>query len=117
MSITYKNSRNLRHRSDAVIHNGVAYLAGVIASDSSADIIGQTRQVLAQLDERLAEAGSSRERILSATIWMVDVNRDIDAFNSVWNEWCVSERLPVRSCVQSIPLRGSLLEVAVIAAV
>lgn len=117
MSITYKNAKGLKHRSDAVIHNGVAYLAGVIATDVSDDMVGQTRQVLAQLDERLAEVGSSRESILSATIWMVDVNRDIDAFNSVWNAWCVPERLPVRSCVQSIPLRGSLLEVALIAAV
>lgn len=117
MSITYINRQGLIHRSDAVIHNGVAYLAGVIASDTSQDIIGQTKQVLEQLDERLIEVGSSRDRILSATIWLVDVNRDIHAFNSVWNPWCVQGRLPVRSCIQSTPLRGSLLEVAVVAAV
>lgn len=117
MSIIYQNPKKLKHRSETVIYNGTAYLAGVIPTDNKADITAQTQQVLAQIDERLAEAGTSKDRILSATIWMVDLNRDIDAFNIVWNQWLVEGREPVRSCVQSMPLRGVLLEIAVIAAV
>lgn len=117
MDITYQNPENLRHRSDTVIYNGIAYLSGVVPLDTSADIQAQTQQVVSQLDERLARAGSSKDRILTATIWLEDVNRDIAAFNAVWNEWVVPGSLPSRSCVQATLQKGSLLEVAVIAAV
>ncbi len=117
MDIVYKNSENLKHRSDTVIHNGIAYMSGAIPWDSSTDIATQAQQVLAQLDERLAEAGSSKDKILSATIWMLDVNRDVAAFNTVWNEWVVPGRAPARSCIQAVIQRGVLLEIAVIAAI
>ncbi|NYT82586.1 RidA family protein [Alcaligenaceae bacterium] len=117
MDITYNNPGNLKHRSDTVIHNGIAYVSGAIPFDSSADIAGQARQVLAQLDERLAAAGSSKERILSATIWMHDVNRDVAAFNTVWNQWVVPGRVPARSCVQAVLQQGALLEIALLAAI
>jgi enamine deaminase RidA (YjgF/YER057c/UK114 family) len=117
MNITYKNSANLKHRSDTVIHNSVAYLSGAIPTDSSADITAQAQQVLTQLDERLIEAGTSKDKILSATIWMADVNRDVGAFNTVWNEWVVPGRLPARACVQATVQKGALLEIALIAAV
>ncbi len=50
MDITYKNFKNLKHCSDELIHNGVGYLAGVIASDGSADIIGLVRARDARYD-------------------------------------------------------------------
>src|SRR5690554_2314677 len=100
MTTTYYNPQNLKHRSDAVIHNGLAYLSGVIPTDHSADFDTQVQQVLAQLDERLAAVGSSKERILSATIWLANLNRDIAAFNAIWNPWLVPGREPSRSCIQ-----------------
>ena len=36
--------------SDAAIYNGVVYLAGQVPDDASADMAGQTRQVLATID-------------------------------------------------------------------
>ena len=44
--IIHQNPENLRHRSNVVIHNGIAYFSGVIPTDSSADIRSQTQQVL-----------------------------------------------------------------------
>ena len=117
MEIVYKNRDNLRHRCDAVIHNGIAYLSGVIPKDASADISTQTAQVLAQLDERLAEVGGSKENILYVTIWMKDVDRDVAAFNKLWNEWLVPGRAPARSCIGSTVQRGMLLEVALTIAI
>jgi enamine deaminase RidA (YjgF/YER057c/UK114 family) len=117
MDIVYKNPANLKHRSDSVIHNGVVYISGAIPADSSADIKTQAQQVLASLDERLAEGGTSKARLLSATIWMADVNRDVGAFNAVWNEWVAPGRLPARACVQATLQQGALLEIALIAAV
>jgi enamine deaminase RidA (YjgF/YER057c/UK114 family) len=43
-----------------VIHNGVAYMAGVTATDGKLDIQGQTRQVLEKIDGHLAKAGIDR---------------------------------------------------------
>ena len=117
MTTTYINPNNLPHRSEAVIHGGIAYLSGVIPSDASVDITAQTQQVLAKIDERLAEVGSRKDRILSVTIWMKDVNRDVGAFNAVWNHWVVPGRLPARSCLEATLQQNALLEIAVVAAV
>jgi enamine deaminase RidA (YjgF/YER057c/UK114 family) len=58
--------------SGLVIHHasGTAYLAGQVAEDPTADVSGQTRQVLALIDGLLAEAGSDKTKILSATIFL-----------------------------------------------
>ena len=52
--------------SEVAIHNGVVYLAGQVAEDSSLDITGQTQQVLAAIDRLLAEAGSDKTLVLQA---------------------------------------------------
>ena len=56
--------------SEVAIHNGVVYLAGQVAEDSSLDITGQTQQVLAAIDRLLAEAGSDKTLVLQATIFL-----------------------------------------------
>ena len=56
--------------SQAVVHRGVVYLAGQVATRREEDVAGQTRQVLASIDELLAEAGSDKTRILMATVWL-----------------------------------------------
>lgn len=117
MTTKYINPDDLPHRSEAVVHNGIAYLSGVIPTDTTGDITDQAKQVLAGIDQRLAEVGSSKDRLLSVTIWMKDVNRDVEAFNAVWNQWVVPGRLPARSCIEATIQRNSLLEIAVVAAV
>ena len=69
--------------SEAVIHNGVVYLAGQVGNpgDSVAD---QTRAVLAQVDRLLAEAGTDKTRILKAQIWLADIT-DFAEMNAVWD--------------------------------
>ncbi len=44
--------------SKVVIHGDTVYVTGMAASDLSADVAGQTRQVLEQIDAALALAGS-----------------------------------------------------------
>ncbi len=88
--------------SELVIHRGagLAYLAGQVASDPSADITSQTRQVLAQIDSLLAEAGSDKSRILSATIYLPDMT-DFGSMNAVWESWVVAGQTPARATVQA----------------
>lgn len=78
-----------------VRHGGVAWLCGQVgAGDSVAD---QTRDCLARVDALLAEAGSSRERILQAVIWLADM-ADFDAMNAVWDAWVPAGHAPARAC-------------------
>ncbi|MEW9623941.1 RidA family protein [Rhodanobacter geophilus] len=86
--------------SEAVIHNGIAYLAGQVADDGGADIEGQTRQVLAAIDVLLAQAGSDKTRILRAEIFLADM-ADFAGMNRVWDEWVVAGQGPARATVQA----------------
>ena len=81
--------------SEAVIHNGVVYLAGQVGNpgDSVAD---QTREVLAQVDRLLAEAGTDKTRILKAQIWMADI-ADFAEMNAVWDAWVPQGNCPARA--------------------
>ncbi len=86
--------------SEAVVHNGVVYLAGQVADDASQDIAGQTRQVLAQIDALLQAAGSQRQRILRAEIFLPDM-ADFAAMNAVWETWVTPGHTPARATVQA----------------
>jgi enamine deaminase RidA (YjgF/YER057c/UK114 family) len=55
--------------SEAAIFNGVVYLAGQVPNDATQDIQGQTAQVLAMIDDLLAQSGSSKNHLLSVTIY------------------------------------------------
>ena len=81
--------------SEAVIHNGVVYLAGQVGNpgDSVAD---QTRAVLAQVDRLLAEAGTDKTRILKAQIWLADIT-DFAEMNAVWDTWVPQGHCPARA--------------------
>jgi enamine deaminase RidA (YjgF/YER057c/UK114 family) len=82
------------------VHNGVAYLAGQIAEDSSQDIAGQTRQVLAAIDALLGRAGSDKSKILRAQIFLADL-ADFAGMNGVWESWVVPGHTPARATVQA----------------
>ena len=72
--------------SQAVIHGDTVYLAGQVAADNSADVAGQTKQILQQIDGLLAEAGSDKAKILMATIWLSDIDT-FDEMNGEWDAW------------------------------
>ncbi|HEY8610706.1 MAG TPA: RidA family protein [Roseomonas sp.] len=84
-------------RSRAVIHGDTVYLAGQTADDRSADITGQTRQVLAKIDEMLAASGTDKSKLLNITIWLADM-ADFAAMNAVYDAWVVQGSTPARCC-------------------
>lgn len=102
--------------SQAVIHGDTIYTAGLVADDTEADVAGQTQQILAKLERLLAQAGSDKSKLVSATIWLADI-ASYDAINHVWDAWIAPGEPPARACVQS-PLAGAeyLIEIAAIAA-
>ncbi|MCI2260122.1 MULTISPECIES: RidA family protein [Xanthomonas] len=86
--------------SEMTVYNGVAYLAGQIADDTSEDIAGQTRQVLAAIDRLLALAATDKSRILRAEIFMTDL-AEFAEMNQVWEEWVSPGNTPARATVQA----------------
>jgi len=86
--------------SEMAVHNGVAYLAGQVAADPTADVIGQTEQVLAAIDRLLAEVGSDKSRILQTQIFLASMG-DFKAMNSVWDAWVVPKNTPPRATVEA----------------
>jgi len=102
--------------SQAVVCNGMVFLAGQVADDTKQDIGGQTRQVLAAIDKLLAEAGSDKSRLLTAQIFLVDM-ADFAAMNRVWEAWVVPGQTPARATVEAAMARPDyLVEIVVTAA-
>jgi enamine deaminase RidA (YjgF/YER057c/UK114 family) len=86
--------------SEAAIFNGVVYLAGMVPERGDTDIRGQTEDVLAQVEQRLIEAGSDKSRILHAQIYLSDIS-EIGAMNEIWDAWVVPGAAPPRASVQA----------------
>jgi enamine deaminase RidA (YjgF/YER057c/UK114 family) len=103
--------------SKAVTHNGIAYIAGMTATDRSKDIAGQTAEVLEKIDTYLARCGTDKSKILFATIYLTDMS-DKDAMNAVWIPWLGDLQRPARACVgASLASPDILLEIVVTAAI
>jgi enamine deaminase RidA (YjgF/YER057c/UK114 family) len=86
--------------SQAAVHGNTIYLAGQVAEDPSADVAGQTQQILAAIDRLLAAAGSDKTRILSATIYLADIGT-FAQMNSAWDAWVPAGHTPARATVEA----------------
>lgn len=84
--------------SEMAVHHGVAYLAGQVPEDASADITGQTTQVLAAIDTLLARAGTDKSRLLMAQIFLAD-RADFAGMNAAWDAWVPAGHTPPRATV------------------
>ncbi len=103
--------------SRVVKHNGTIYLCGQVCADATKDITEQTQTMLAKVDELLLEAGSDREHILSATIYVKNMAEHFAGMNAVWDAWVPEGFAPARACVEASMARDVLLvEISVIAA-
>ena len=108
MSKIVRKNGNGRY-SEAVIHNGIIYISGSVAD--------QTRDILAALEEILAENGSDKEHMLSAAVYMADMS-GVSEMNKVWDSWVIPGFEPARVCCQA-PLVSPAykVEITLIAAV
>jgi enamine deaminase RidA (YjgF/YER057c/UK114 family) len=86
--------------SQAVSFGDTVYVAGQVASDTSEDARGQTRQILAQIDALLAQGGSDKNRILWANVWLADM-ADYAAMNEAWEAWVPKGQAPARATVEA----------------
>ena len=86
--------------SSAVVHGDTVYLAGLTADDAKADVKGQTKEILDQIDTILETHGTDKTRLLQAQIWVKDI-RDRDAMNEIWTAWLPKGGAPARACVEA----------------
>jgi enamine deaminase RidA (YjgF/YER057c/UK114 family) len=103
--------------SKAVVHGDTVYLAGQVADKTKgASVADQTAEILAMIDDLLAQAGSDKTKILSATIWLTDMST-FPEMNSKWDTWVVQGATPARATVQAnLAAPEYKVEIAVIAA-
>ena len=101
--------------SKIVKHNGTVYLCGQVGSGET--ITEQTQDCLSRVDALLTEAGSSREHILQAIIWLSDMSYFAE-MNEVWNAWVPEGHAPARACGEAKLAREVLkVEIIITAAV
>ena len=102
--------------SEMAIHNGTVYLAGQVPEDESLPIEGQTAQVLSAVDALLKRAGTDKQKILMAQIFLADL-ADFDGMNVAWDAWVAANAAPPRATVQACLARpGWRIEVVITAA-
>jgi len=86
--------------SRAVEYNGMVFVAGTTADDRSAGCRKQTEEILGKIDEFLAMAGTSKARLLQATVWLTDI-RDKEQMDAAWKAWIDPDNKPARACIES----------------
>ena len=87
--------------SQAVVHNGIVYLAGQAALDQEGEsVTEQTQNILERIDALLTKAGTDKSKLLTAQIWITDM-RDVAEMNAVWDAWVAPGNAPARACVES----------------
>ncbi len=111
--ITYHTP--MKKLSDATDFNGVIYTAGQVAEDLSVGMKAQTQDVLRQIDALLAQCGSNKSRILSATIYVTDMALK-PQMDEAWMAWVDQTRPPARATVEARLGANVLVEIMVTAA-
>ena len=106
--------------SQAVVHDGLAYLSGQIGLNPesgqlvSEDVEEQAGQVTRNLSAVLAATGASLTDILKVNIYLTDMG-DFPALNAIYADW-LGEHRPARAtvAVAALPL-GARVEMDLIA--
>jgi enamine deaminase RidA (YjgF/YER057c/UK114 family) len=101
-------------RSRAVLHDGLVFTVAT-AKEKSPSLYAQARDALAAIDRNLAAAGTTKSRILTATVYIADMSRK-EELNRAWDEWVDVANAPQRACL-AVTLDGEdLVEILVTAA-
>ena len=100
----------------ATVHGGLVYAVSYDPHLANG-IQDQTSNALTFLDETLAKAGSSKEALLQATVYLADMAHK-PAMDEVWCAWIgPEENWPQRACIGvDLGQNGDLIEIVVIAA-
>lgn len=103
--------------SRCVAYNGVLYIHGVTPVDLEAGIQEQAKDLFGQLDKLMAYHNTDKSNLLTADIYLQDVN-DYPDFNAVWDQWVLDGHEPTRNVAGlNLALKGYQLSLSVTVAV
>jgi enamine deaminase RidA (YjgF/YER057c/UK114 family) len=86
--------------SQAVVHAGTVYIAGLVANNRKGSIEEQTLDVLEKIGALLKETGTDKSKLLSVNVFLPHIT-DFEAMNSVYDNWIDKDNPPVRACVEA----------------
>ena len=105
--------------SQAITVGNFVYTSGQIPINpisgeiETADIVGQTEQVIKNIEAILSASGSSLEKAVKTTCFLTNIG-DFAKFNEIYAKYFTGN--PARSCVEVSALpKNSLVEIEVIA--
>lgn len=108
--------------SQAVVSNGIIYVAGQIHSTAEGKLVEGTteekvRQVMKNLAAILKAADADFSNVLKVNVYVTDIS-ELPKLNEVYKTYFTEEPLPVREavCVKALPLNASI-EISLMAAV
>mgnify|MGYP001267019104 CR=1 FL=1 len=114
MSEIIRKDTNQR-MSQIIEHNNIIYLSGQVGNKDSKDVTSQTSEVLEKINNLLLKAGSNKEKILSATIYLSDIST-FEEMNNVWDNWLPENCAPARATVEAkLAFPEFLVEICIIA--
>ena len=115
--MSLKRIQTQTRMSQAVVHGNTVYTAGQVAQRAAGEsVTKQTENILEQIDALLAEAGTDNTKLISATIWLTDMDTFAE-MNAVWDAWVPAGCAPCRACVESkLAASKFTVEIMVIAA-
>lgn len=115
MSANVTRAHTNKRMSQIVTHGDTVYLAGQVGNPGES-VADQTSVILGKIDALLAEAGSSKDNVLQAVIWLADM-KDFEEMNGVWDAWVPEGSAPARACGSADLARPDFtVEITVIAA-
>ncbi len=95
---------------------GILHFGGLIADDLSQDMKGQTAQICAKIDKLLAEVGSSKEKLMTAMLYITDFSQK-EGMNEAGLAWLPAELLPIRATIGVAELGEKVLIEVVVSAI
>ena len=138
MSEILRKDTNQR-MSQIVVHNNTVYLSGQVGNKNSKDVATQTSEVLEKIEngrliikeyptgsatvttirnhieKLLLKAGSNKNKLLSATIYLSDISY-FEEMNRVWDNWLPENSAPARATVEAkLAFPEFLVEICIIA--
>jgi enamine deaminase RidA (YjgF/YER057c/UK114 family) len=83
-----------------VEYGNLVFVAGTTADNKSGSCKAQTEEILKKIDGFLAEAGTSKSKILSANVWVADM-KEKGEMDAAWQAWVDPQNKPARACVEA----------------
>ncbi|WOH52594.1 Rid family hydrolase [Bradyrhizobium sp. sBnM-33] len=103
-------------RSSGSAFSSLAF-AVATSDDKRVGLEEQAKRCFRKIDGVLADLGTDRRYLLSATVFLSDL-RQKARFDDVWNAWvgATPQHWPQRMCIGATLSEGTLVEISVVAA-